>query len=87
MKLKNLLKLKIHKRIIRFFYENPASVDTPRGIATWINYDLKKVRAVLKKLANSGILIAHRSSSTTGYSFTRNKKTINQIRKLLKEKK
>lgn len=85
MKLNNLFKSRLYVKIIRFFHENPASIDTPRGIATWVNSDLKKVRLALKKLAKSGILVAHRSSSTTGYSFTRNKKTVARVKALLKE--
>ena len=84
MKLRDFLKSEIHKKIIRFFHENPASVDTPRGIATWINQDVGKVRHALKNLAESGILIVHKSTSTTGYSYTRNEKMISQVDRLLK---
>ena len=54
MKIKNLFKSKIHARIMRFFHENPASIDTARGIATWINQDLGKVRTALNKLVKAG---------------------------------
>jgi hypothetical protein len=32
------------------------------------------------------ILVAHRSTSTTGYSYTRNSKIISKIEKLLKKR-
>jgi hypothetical protein len=38
---------KIHKKIIAFFHENQASIDTPRGVATWIGEDRAKVKLAL----------------------------------------
>lgn len=83
MELEKLIKKKIHRKILRFFHENPASIDTARGIATWINEDMQKVRTALKKLASLELLIAHKVSSTIGYSYTRDKKKISKIGKLL----
>ncbi len=85
MELKMFLKSKIHKKIIAFFHENPTSLDTPRGIAAWTNEEYKKIETALKELCSSGILDSHESTSTTAYSYTRDKKVISQIDKLLKE--
>lgn len=85
MELENLLKKQIHRKILKFFHENPASVDTARGIATWTSQDIKKVKTALKKLSDLGLLVAHKVSSTTGYSYTRDKKKVSLINKLLKE--
>ncbi len=81
--LERLLKTESYRKIIRFFHENPASVDTPRGVSTWTGLDIKKVRTALRKLAKMGILAAHKVSSTTGYSYTSNKKKVAAVGKLL----
>ncbi|MBL7069481.1 MAG: hypothetical protein ISS34_06445 [Candidatus Omnitrophica bacterium] len=83
MGLDKVLKNKIYHTILKFFHENPNSIDTPRGVATWTNQDIKKVRVSLKRLEKLGLLIDHRVSSTTGYSLTRNKKKIAEISSLL----
>jgi predicted transcriptional regulator len=85
MEFDRLLKNRTYRSIIRFFHENPASIDTGRGIATWTNQDIKKVRAALKRLSKMGILIANKVSSTTGYSYTRDKKKISKISRVLKK--
>ena len=79
-----ILKKPIHMAIIRFFHENQASIDTPRGIATWIGEDRSKVKAVLEDLVKQKILTAHRAASTTGYSYTRDMELISKVEKLLK---
>jgi hypothetical protein len=83
MEFEKILKVKIYRKIIKFFHENQTSIDTARGVATWTNEDIKQVRVALKKLADQGLLIAHKASSTTAYSYTRNEKDIYKIRQLL----
>lgn len=85
MDLEKVLRIKSYGKILRFFHENPASVDTARGVATWTNQDVKRVRAALKRLASLGLLVAHKVSSTTGYSYTRDKKMMARIKQLLKK--
>lgn len=87
MVLDKLLASPIHLKIIRFFHENQASIDTPRGVATWVEDDRQKVKKALEDLVSSDILIAHRSTSTTGYSYTNDPKLISRIGKLLAKKK
>ena len=79
-----MLKKPLHMAIIRFFHENQASIDTPRGIATWIGEDRSKVKTALEYLVKKKILAAHRVASTTGYSYTRDMGLILKIEKLLK---
>lgn len=69
-----ILKSKLYQQILRFFLENEGSVDTPRGIATWIDGSLLKVRIALEELAEMSFLKAHRTPSTIGYSCTLSKK-------------
>ena len=76
----------LHLEIIKFFHENQASIDTPRGISTWVHEDRSIVKKALEDLVCLKIVIAHRSTSTTGYSYTRNAKIISKIEKLLKKR-
>ena len=77
----------IKAKIINFFHENQASIDTPRGVATWIGEERPKVKAALEELVKAKILVAHRTTSTTGYSYTNDAKLISKIAKLLKKRK
>ena len=79
-------KSELHLSIVKFFHENQASIDTPRGISTWVGADRAKVKKALEDLVEMNILVAHRSTSTTGYSYTRNAKIISKIEKLLKKR-
>jgi len=76
----------LHLKIMKFFHENQASIDTPRGVSTWVREDRAKVKKALEELVGMKILVAHRSTSTTGYSYTRNAKIISKIEKLLKKR-
>ncbi|MCM8760636.1 MAG: hypothetical protein NC938_01125 [Candidatus Omnitrophica bacterium] len=87
MDLAGLRKSNIHLKILRFFHENQASIDTPRGVATWIGEDRLKVKRALEDLVKLQILIAHRTTSTTGYSYTRDAKLISKIAKILEQSK
>ena len=57
-----LFKSKIHLKIIKFFHENQASLDTPRGIATWVGEDRPTVASALEDLVKAKILVAHRAA-------------------------
>jgi hypothetical protein len=76
----------LHLKIMKFFHENQASIDTPRGVSTWVREDRAKVKKALEELVGMKILVAHRSTSTIGYSYTRNAKIISKIEKLLKKR-
>ncbi len=66
-------------KVIRFFVDNPNSIDTPRGVSAWTNLSLPKTRRILEELAKKGLLRAYRTSSTVGYSLTENKKALRAI--------
>lgn len=85
MNLKKFFDSELHKKIILFFYENPTSVDTPRGIATWIGHSREETKRALEELADAGILNSISTTSTSGYSFTQDPKVINKIRRLAKQ--
>lgn len=84
MDINKIFQSEIHVKIIKFFHENQSSLDTPRGIATWVGEDRSKVKSALEDLVKAKILVANRSTSTTGYSYTRDVKLISRIDKLLK---
>lgn len=85
MSVKKLInKSALHRDIASFFIENPSSLDTPRGISTWVKHDRARVEKALDELAAAGILIAHKTSSTTGYSLTGSKKITEEIKRALR---
>ena len=84
MDINKIFKSEIHRKIVKFFHENQSSLDTPRGVATWIGEDRAKVKTALEDLVKARILIADRATSTTGYSYTRDTRLISRIDKLLK---
>lgn len=87
MNIDKIFRSDIHVKIIGFFHENQSSIDTPRGVATWIGEDRPKTKAALEDLVRADILIAHRATSTTGYSYTSDAKLISKIARLLKNRK
>jgi len=80
---KKIFSSPLHLKIIKFFHENQSSVDTPRGVATWIGEDRAKVKTALEDLVKNKILIADRATSTTGYGYTRDTSLISKIKKIL----
>lgn len=78
------LKSTTHQKIMRFFIENEGSIDTPRGISTWTNENLQRVRIALEDLVKNGVLKAHRTTSTIGYSCALGKKKLADISAKLK---
>jgi hypothetical protein len=83
MRLADVFKSPIHRKIVAFFHENQSALDTPRGISTWINEERSSVLEALEDLVKLKVLTADRASSTTGYSYTRDSKLIAKINKLL----
>ena len=85
MSLEKWVRSEIHRKILRFFWENPQSVDTPRGIATWTGEEIGKIRRALEDLTADRVLIANRGATTTGYSFTQDRILIDRIETLLRK--
>jgi hypothetical protein len=85
MNLKKFYDSHLHKKIILFFIENPASVDSPRGIATWVGHSREEAKAALDELVEAGILDSIEAPSTAGYSFTKDEKRIRQIKDFFKQ--
>jgi hypothetical protein len=85
MDLNKFLKVPIYFKIIKFFHENPASIDTPRGLAAWTGESRQNVKKALSKLADLKILTSHDVSSTTAYSYTRDSKLVKKVGASLKK--
>jgi NADPH-dependent ferric siderophore reductase len=87
MDIDKVLRTEIHLKIVNFFHENQSSIDTPRGVATWVGGERAKVKNALEDLVKAEILVAHRATSTTGYGYTSDEKMVSKIEKFLKNKK
>ncbi len=86
MKLEKYLDTEINRKIIRFFLENPSSIDTPRGIATWINENAGNTEKALCDLTEAKILILNRTAPSSAYAGTADECTISRIRLHLEQK-
>ena len=74
----------LNLKIISFFHENPSTVDTSGGIATWLNCDSEEIKKVLDYLVSQNILLSHHTGSTIAYAYTQDRKIVKQIEKILK---
>jgi len=83
--IKKILTNRLYRDIVKFFHANPASIDSPRGISTWIKAERSDVKKALGELAKAGVLIEHKGTSTAGYSYTRDTGILREIGKLLKK--
>ena len=84
-KIKEIFNSKAKRKIVYFFYCNPMSIDTLRGITAWTGISKKETLKSLEELVKADILIAHHSTSATGYAYTGNKKITNKIKKYFQE--
>lgn len=85
MDLRRLLHKPLHRKIAVFFAEHPQSLDSPRGVAAWVQASREDVSQALEELAKAGVLIADRGPTTTGYALTRDAATIEKIQQCLGE--
>ena len=66
-------------KILKFFQENPQSIDTINGIATWTGLSYEKTKETLEELMQQEIVVEHRAATTRGYSYTQNKRIIGAV--------
>ncbi|OIO40146.1 MAG: hypothetical protein AUJ75_00465 [Candidatus Omnitrophica bacterium CG1_02_49_10] len=86
MNLNKILNSSLKLKIMKFFNENRSSVDTPRGISTWIDADMSKVAAALNQLADDGVVIYHGHGSTKAYSYIHDVKKVKKMAEYLESK-
>ena len=84
--LKKICDSPLNLKIVSFFHQHPATIDTARGIAAWLNQDRDKVAKALDFLAAEKVLVVHRTRATLAYGLTQNKAMIKRIEKLLEDK-
>ncbi len=75
----------IKLKIMKFFYENPSTIDSARGVAAWIGEDMDNVKKCLDILEKERVLISHKTNFVTGYSLTSNKNALKKIKSLIIE--
>ena len=80
MKLEKYLESRINRKIIKFFFENPASLDMPRGIATWINANIDETEKGLKELVEAKIVVSHGNGATAAFGYTTDAYLISRIK-------
>lgn len=56
--------------LIRFFHNNPSTMDTIENISIYIGRDTEKVKRCLRDLANEGIVKIYKRENLELYSFT-----------------
>ena len=81
--LKKILKDKLAADILRFFYQNQASIDTARGISAWVHRTREEVIPVLEELSSLGVLEKDSTGSTNGYCYTHKKDIMDVVSRLL----
>jgi hypothetical protein len=84
MDIEKIFRCPVNTKVMAFFHENPSSIDTPRGVASWINEDRKAVKKAMDELAKARILRPHRTLFTTGYSYTQDRTMIAEVEKYLR---
>ena len=84
--LKKVCNSPLNLKIVSFFHQHPATIDTAVGIAAWLNQGRDKVAKAMDFLAAENVLVVHRTRTTLAYGFTQNKAMIKKIKKLLEDK-
>ena len=84
-KIEKILKNKLGRDILTFFYQHQSSIDTLSGISAWVHSDRNKVKKILDELVQLGILEEDSIGSTRGYCYTRKTKIMKIIQELMKE--
>lgn len=85
--MKNLNKIldsSLKLKIMNFFVENPASVESAKGISAWINKDIQEVKKALLELANEDVIKTYRGATIIGYSFISDEKLCKKIANFIK---
>lgn len=84
-KLKSLLKDKLTREIVIFFYQNQASIDSARGVSAWVHKKREEVLPILEKLVEAGVLEGVEGGRTKGYCYTHDEKTMGIVKEIIKK--
>ncbi|MBU0682822.1 MAG: hypothetical protein ABIH85_01775 [Candidatus Omnitrophota bacterium] len=83
-KLERIMKDKLMKDVVSFFFQNQSSVDSASGISAWVCSRRGNVQPVLDELVKLGVLEEDSIGSAKGYCYTRDMKIMNIIEDLMK---
>ncbi|MFH1395127.1 MAG: hypothetical protein ABIH09_03120 [Candidatus Omnitrophota bacterium] len=86
-KLQRIMKDKLMKEVLAFFFQNQSSVDSASGISAWVRNKRENVQPVLDELVKLGILEEDSIGSAKGYCYTRDAKIMNIIENLMQNAK
>jgi hypothetical protein len=59
--------------LVRFFHDNPYTVETAENIAHFVGRDVQAIQTELLELASAGVLIATQRNTVTTFSLTKEK--------------
>ncbi len=82
--LNKILDSPLKLKIMNFFVENPASVESARGISVWINKDIQEVKHALSELETEDVIKTYQSATIVGYSFISDEKLCKKIANFIK---
>lgn len=84
-KLKKILKDKLTRDVLMFFYRNQASIDSARGVSAWVYDSRQNVQDALERLVNLKVLERDSTSFTKAYCYTRDKEIMKAIDCLIRD--
>lgn len=85
MRLDRYFNSKICLKIMKFFIENPSSIDSPAGISTWINENVAETDSAIKCLVKAKVIVSHGSKTAPAYGLTDDSNIISRIKSRLKK--
>lgn len=84
MDYKKILSKEINSKIIKFFKNNPNSVETVDGIKGWLEVENRiTIQRALEKLSELGVLAKHESTGVNGYGLTQSEEVNEKINNYL----
>ena len=84
-KLQKIMQDQLAKEILTFFFQNQSSVDSVSGISTWVRNEREVVEIALEELVKLGVVEEDSTGSAKGYSYTRDTKTMEIVKKLMSD--
>lgn len=83
--LKRILKDKLTREVLTFFYQNQSSVDSAGGVSAWVSDDRERVQSALDRMVELGVVEKDSMGSTNGYCYTRDEKIMKVVKSLMQD--
>ncbi|MDP8253075.1 MAG: hypothetical protein P9X27_01590 [Candidatus Kaelpia aquatica] len=71
------------KKVLKFYYNNPGSIDTAESIAKWIGEEESLIAKQLEYLMEKNILNKDKSYAMVVYSYTQDKHIIAAVKEFM----